>query len=66
MADRGSTEFEHEETGERFFWKNCEVPECPNQVCIGLSDKFCWTHAMSGGSKYLRNRNRALQLIKDS
>lgn len=42
------TEFEFED-GTTFLWKDCEVPGCTNQVCLWLSDKYCWPHSMMGG-----------------
>lgn len=49
------TVFEDEE-GQRFLWKDCEVPGCENQACVGLSDRWCWPHTMSGGEPALRQR----------
>lgn len=34
--------------GREFWWQNCEIPGCPNQVCVGRSDRFCWPHSDSG------------------
>jgi len=39
------TLFEEKETGRQFLWKDCEVPRCPNQVCHGRSDRFCFPHS---------------------
>lgn len=41
---RGATEFEVEGEEGSFFWANCEVPDCKNQVCIRLSHHFCFPH----------------------
>lgn len=46
-----------DENGE-FWWKDCEVPGCGNQVCLGRSERFCWPHMMSGGSTALSTKRR--------
>jgi hypothetical protein len=38
-----------DEHGDLFEWKDCEVAGCPNQVCIGRSDHYCWPHWLMGG-----------------
>jgi len=38
-----------DEDGNQFWWKDCEVAGCKNQICIGRSDRFCWPHWMMGG-----------------
>lgn len=30
------------------WWPFCEIPGCPNRICIGKSDRFCWPHSGSG------------------
>ena len=50
MADRGSDLYDYE--GRIFEWKRCEVPGCENNVCIGLSDKFCYPH--TSGNKHVK------------
>ncbi len=42
------TTFENED-GSTFDWKDCVVPGCPNQVCLGVSPVFCHPHALRGG-----------------
>lgn len=37
--------------GEPFWWPYCEIGGCPNGVCFGRSDRFCWPHGP--GSKTL-------------
>jgi hypothetical protein len=32
------------EGGEPFWWPYCEVDGCPNGICWGRSDRFCWPH----------------------
>lgn len=41
-----------------FWWKNCEISGCPNQICIGRSERFCWPH--SAGDKTVE------QMIRDA
>ncbi len=36
------------EDGATFWWKDCEITGCPNQVCTWKSDRFCWPHSDSG------------------
>lgn len=43
-----ATLFEDDE-GNQFLWKDCEVADCPNQVCVGKSDRYCWPHWLMGG-----------------
>jgi hypothetical protein len=37
-----------DEDGDVWDWALCEVPECKNNVCIGMSERYCWPHLMSG------------------
>lgn len=37
------------EDGTTFNWKDCEVLGCPNQICVPMSSKFCYPHALRGG-----------------
>ena len=41
------------------WWKRCEVPDCPNYVCIGRSELFCYPH--SGGQL---ERSPALERLR--
>jgi hypothetical protein len=43
---RGGEWFECD--GRAFWWDRCEIPDCPNFVCRGRSDRFCWPHSSSG------------------
>jgi len=36
-----------DETGELFWWKDCVVPGCENQVCRWLSETKCHPHAQN-------------------
>ena len=55
----GRGEFElYEEQGRRsWLWALCEVPDCPNNVCVRLNDRFCWPHLMTGGGTALIERS---------
>lgn len=47
------TLFKDKDTGKLFFWKDCIVPGCPNQVCKAKGEtRFCWPH--SKGDKSLK------------
>lgn len=43
---RGYELWEYE--GHVFWWKRCEIPNCPNLVCHGRSERFCYPHSDSG------------------
>jgi hypothetical protein len=47
---RGEFDLYEDEHGYRWLWARCEVPDCPNNVCARLNDRFCWPHLMSGRS----------------
>ena len=47
-----------EDEGGEFLWKDCEVPGCCNQVCLGRSERYCWPHMMSGGAEGLKTVRR--------
>ncbi len=34
-----------DESGRQFLWKHCEIPGCPNNVCVNRSDRFCYPHS---------------------
>lgn len=34
--------------GRVFRWPFCTIPGCPNRICTGRSDRFCWPHSSSG------------------
>lgn len=64
----GYTLFEDED-GNEWWWKDCEVPGCENQVCVNMSDRFCWPHAMSGGERRLvtgKRKSKAPMECEDS
>lgn len=44
---KGYTLYEDEE-GNRWWWKDCIIPGCVNQVCTWKSDRFCYPHSDSG------------------
>lgn len=37
------TEFEFEEYN--FWWPHCIKDGCPNTVCLGLSEEYCYPHS---------------------
>ena len=39
-----------DEDGRTFWWKDCEISGCPNQVCTWKSDRFCFPHSDSGST----------------
>lgn len=46
---RGSDEFELE-NGETLLWPRCEITECNNYICIGMSKSLCYTHGIEFGA----------------
>lgn len=42
---RGYEEFELE-NGETFLWPKCEITDCPNCVCMGMSKSLCYPHGI--------------------
>lgn len=36
-----------DEDGRIFLWKRCEIPGCPNNICKGRSERFCYPHSPS-------------------
>ena len=57
------TEFLDTDTGETFWWKDCEVEGCGRQVCLNISDKFCFPH--SEGNKHVKHMKIDAFNIKD-
>ena len=45
MTEYVSIEREFEDDNGTFWWKQCEKPECANQVCLWASDKYCYPHS---------------------
>jgi hypothetical protein len=45
---RGGEWFECD--GRTWWWERCQIPGCPNFICVGKSDRFCWPHSGSGES----------------
>ena len=47
----GRGEFEHyeDEEGNEWLWAFCEVEGCRNNVCVSVTQRFCWPHLMTGG-----------------
>ena len=43
-ARRGYEEFECE--GEDIMWRRCEITDCPNCVCMGMSNSLCYPHGI--------------------
>lgn len=50
-----ATLFEDDD-GNQFLWKDCEVTGCPNQVCLGKSDCYCWPHWLMGGGTNVKEQ----------
>lgn len=56
-----------DEDGNVWRWPFCTIPGCPNRICIGRSDRFCWPHSDSGTTvegmiqKLSRKRKKARQ-----
>jgi len=46
---RGHDEFELED-GETLLWPRCEITDCPNNICIGISKSLCYTHGIEFGA----------------
>lgn len=59
---RGYQEFE-EEDGRTFSWPRCEITECPNMVCLGVSQSLCYPHGIEFGAfteeEFLKDRGLA-------
>jgi len=51
-----------DEDGDTFWWKDCEVLGCDNQVCVWLSDTKCHPHAQKHQIE-MRARIEALMRI---
>lgn len=31
------------------YWPRCEIPACPNRICLSKGEtRFCWPHSSSG------------------
>lgn len=48
-ARRGFEEFELED-GTQLFWARCEITDCPNGVCAGMSKSLCYPHGIALGA----------------
>lgn len=48
-ARRGYEEFE-DEAGETVIWRRCEITDCPNCVCVGMSASLCYPHGIEFGA----------------
>lgn len=48
MPRRGYEEFELED-GTEVKWARCEINDCPNCVCIGMSLSLCYPHGIEFG-----------------
>lgn len=46
---RGFEEFEMED-GTQLFWARCEIADCPNGVCAGMSKSLCYPHGIEFGA----------------
>ena len=46
--------FKDEETGDVFSWKACIVSGCDAEVCVLVTDEFCWRHFSSGKAPFVR------------
>lgn len=47
-ARRGYEEFECE--GEEIMWQRCEITDCPNCICMGMSTSLCYPHGIEFGA----------------
>lgn len=46
---RGFELFEFED-GPPLAWPRCEMTDCPNNICIGMSKSLCYPHGIELGS----------------
>ena len=46
---RGSEEFE-DENGDTLVWPRCEITDCPNGICAGMSKSLCYNHGIEFGA----------------
>lgn len=49
MPRRGYEEFELED-GTGLSWARCEITDCPNCVCLGMSKSLCYPHGIEFGA----------------
>lgn len=48
-ARRGYEEFELEDD-ETLYWQKCEIDDCPNGICMGMSESLCYPHGIEFGA----------------
>lgn len=46
---RGYDECQYEGDAESFAWPKCEITDCLNNVCIGMSKSLCYPHGIDLG-----------------
>ncbi len=46
---RGFEEFELED-GSALLWQRCEITDCPNGICMGMSKSLCYPHGIEFGA----------------
>jgi hypothetical protein len=46
---RGSEEFECED-GSTLVWPRCEITDCENGICAGMSKSLCYPHGIEFGA----------------
>ena len=59
---RGHDEFELE-NGETLLWLRCEITNCTNNICIGMSKSLCYLHGIEFGA-FTEEEFRASRNIK--
>jgi len=61
------TEFRNED-GTTFLWKDCEIPGCPNQICLAKDEaRYCYPHSSSGKTleEIIADENQKSQNYKE-
>lgn len=41
---------EYELNGETLLWPRCEITNCSNNICIGMSKSLCYPHGIEFGA----------------